>query len=347
MKKKLFLFLSIFTLMMPVMVFAEPEENTNGGTNEGGSTTTEPTTSPEPSPSATPTPAAEVEKIDLTLKGVNIPGAELISTFSSDNSKVYEVKVTDESKFNLQYVTVEYTTKSAKLKFWVTQLDGQNTFKVFVQNKEDTKQQLIYTFKVIKEAANANLSKLEVNGYAFNEVFNKDTTSYTVTVPYDITTVTINANPEDANSKVSPAVSFTKDDLKVGGNTVEVKVTNGSTSKTYKIFITRSEESTVEEKATSIISSKITSDLDIPEVNSPDSILNYIIITLGSLVLVSIGAIGIYFYVKTSPKKMKKELLKQKEEKDESPIVETQPTYTEEVKHEELEEEKKPQIEEL
>lgn len=355
MKKRLLLFLSILVLVMPVMVFAEPEESTTPtepSTTEPEATQT-PTQTPEPSvtPSPSPSPSVVDDKIDLTLKGVRIPGAELITPFSSDNSKVYEVKITDQSKFNLQYVTVDYTTKSDKLKFWVTQLDGQNTFKVFVQNKDNSKQQLVYTFKVLKEEANANLASLKINGYAFNETFDKDTTSYTVTVPYDITTVTITANPEDNNAKVNPSTSFTKDDLKVGGNTVEVKVTNGNSTKTYKIFITRSEENEVEEKATSIISSKITSsDFDIPKTENPDSILKYIIITLGSLVLFTIGGIGIYFFIKTSPKKMKKELLKEKEKKDESPIVESKPEVKEEVKKEinkEVKKEEKPLIEEL
>lgn len=353
MKKRLLLFLSILVLVMPIMVFAEPEEttpSTEPSTTEPEATPA-PTQTPEPSPSTTPSVTPQEEKLDLTLKGVHIPGAELITPFSSDNSKVYEVKITDQSKFNLQYVTVDYTTKSDKLKFWVTQLDGQNTFKVFVQNKDNTKQQLIYTFKVIKEEANANLASLKINGYAFNETFNKDTTSYTVTVPYDITTVTITANPEDNNAKVNPSTSFTKDDLKVGGNTVEVKVTNGNSTKTYKIFITRSEENELEEKATSIISSKITSsDFDIPKTENPDSILNYIIITLGSLVLFTIGGLGIYFFIKTSPKKMKKELLKNKEKKEESPIVEAKPEVKEVVKKEikkEVKKEEKPFIEEL
>ena len=71
--------------------------------------------------------------------------------------------------------------------------------------------------------------------------------------------------------------------------------------------------------------------MDIPETTSPDSILDYIIITLGTLVLFSIGGIGIFFYFKTSPKRMKKELLKKKKTdvKEESPIVEIEETKEE------------------
>ena len=361
MKRKLFLFLSILVLVMPIMVFAEPEEGENSTPSGNESTNTEqttnPTASPEPSSSPTPSPSntpspspsaepKKEEKLELTLESVNIPGAKLLTTFSKDASKEYDVEITDKSKFNLTKVTVSKTSKSDKIKFIVSQLDSQNKFRIIVQNIENN-DKLTYTFVVKEEEANANLSKLEINGYAFNEAFNKDTTSYTVTIPYDVTTVTINATPEDTNSKVSPGVTFTKDNLEVGSsskNTVTIKVTNGNATKTYKIFITRSEESKLAEKATSIITSKVTStDFDIPETTNPDSIIDYIIITLGSLVLFAIGAIGIYFYVKTSPKRMKKELLMKKNKKDESPIVETKSETIKEV----IEKPKKTEIEEL
>ena len=282
----------------------------------------------------------EVKEVELTLESVSIPGAKLTSAFNRDKLE-YEVEITDEAKFDLTKVYVTYTHKNTDkaVGHITSKLDSKNTFKIVIQNQNDKTKTLTYTFKVVKEAANANLSKLEIVGYAFNEKFDKDTTSYTVTIPYEVTTVTVNANPEDSNSKVSPGVSFTKDDLQVGNstkNTITIKVTNGDTSKTYKIFITRSEESTLEEKATSIITSRTTSDdYDIPDVENPDSFVNYIIITLGTLILFSIGVIGIYFYGKTSPKKMKKEIMKHKEKIDESPIVEAKP------------EKKKPEIEEL
>ncbi len=282
----------------------------------------------------------EVKEVELTLESVSIPGAKLTSAFNRDKLE-YEVEITDEAKFDLTKVYVTYTHKNTDkaVGHITSKLDSKNTFKIVIQNQNDKTKTLTYTFKVVKEAANANLSKLEIVGYPFNEKFDKDTTIYTVTIPYEVTTVTVNANPEDSNSKVSPGVSFTKDDLQVGNstkNTITIKVTNGDTSKTYKIFITRSEESTLEEKATSIITSRTTSDdYDIPDVENPDSFVNYIIITLGTLILFSIGVIGIYFYGKTSPKKMKKEIMKHKEKIDESPIVEAKP------------EKKKTEIEEL
>lgn len=349
MKKKLLLFLSILVLVMPIMVFAEDPEPTTGNNEETNPVTPSPSPTASPEVSNTPAPSVEpVKEIPLTLESVSIPGAKLTTDFNRDTKK-YEVEITDESKFDLVRVYVTYTYKNTDkaVGHIVSKLDSNNVFRIVVQNQNDKSKTNTYEFKVKKEEASANLTKLEVAGYAFNEKFDKDTTSYTVTIPYDVTTVTINANPEDSNSKVTPGVSFTKDDLKVGGNTVEVKVTNGTSTKIYKIFITRSEETEVDSKATSIISSKVnSSDFNIPETESPDSILNYIIITLGTLVLMSIGGIGIYFYIKTSPKKMKKEILKAKEVKDESPIFVAKTEVKEEL-NEEIKKEEKPHIEEL
>lgn len=353
MKKRLLLFLSILVLVMPVMVFAEPEEPTTSP--EPSTTEPEASPAPTPEPTSTPTPSAtpseSKKNIDLSIKSVSIIGADIVQT--GDQWYKVTVKIGEEENFSNAIKNLEknlkVTFKDENAKIAVYGSVSNNQFSIIITDGADKKQP--YYFVIKYPEANANLASLKINGYAFNETFNKDTTSYTVTVPYDITTVTITANPEDNNAKVNPSTSFTKDDLKVGGNTVEVKVTNGNSTKTYKIFITRSEENELEEKATSIISSKITSsDFDIPKTENPDSILNYIIITLGSLVLFTIGGLGIYFFIKTSPKKMKKELLKDKEKKEESPIVEAKPEVKEVVKKEikkEVKKEEKPFIEEL
>ena len=64
-----------------------------------------------------------------------------------------------------------------------------------------------------------------------------------------------------------------------------------------------------------------------PKVNVPDAdpLINKIIVTFATLVGFALGGFGIYFFIKTSPKKMKKELLNRsndKKEVEESPIVE-------------------------
>ena len=383
MKKKLFVLLSIFVLVMPFMVYAEDPEPSADPT---------PTASPEPSQDPveikiTVSPSSlELDEGDSKNLSVELQGTSSTVTWKSSDTNVATVDngTVTAKKAGTATITAEVEGKSANCAVTVKEKQNAidykivitggkldkafdksitqytvdvtdvNKFQIDVEPKTAKKsipsysdlstvgsinvtiEGKVYNLKINVPAANTNLSKLEVAGYAFDQTFNKDTTNYTVTVPYDVTTVTINATTEDANAKISTGKSFTKDNLQVGGNTVTIKVTNGSDSKTYKIFITREEEKKEKEKekTTSGNTSKITSkdsDMDIPETTSPDSILDYIIITLGTLVLFSIGGIGIFFYFKTSPKRMKKELLKKKKTdvKEESPIVEIEETKEE------------------
>lgn len=85
------------------------------------------------------------------------------------------------------------------------------------------------------KSANNNLSSLSVSAGTLN--FNKSTTSYTVIVDNNVTSVTINATAED--SKASVSGTGTKN-LKVYSNTFNIIVTaeNGS-KKTYKVNVVR------------------------------------------------------------------------------------------------------------
>ena len=248
-----------------------------------------------------------------------ITGGNLDKDFDK-NVKQYTVEVTDADKFE---INVEPKTVSKH----IPGFDKSNLKKV--GSVDVTIEGVKYNIKINVPSTNTYLSKLEVKGYAFNQAFDKETLSYTLTVPYEVTTITVNATPEDSNAKVSPNKSFGSDELKVGsiGNTITIKVTNGSDSRTYKIFVTREEEKKTDEKKTSIITSKAkntsnNSEFDIPDTEDPDSVLNYIIITLATLVLVAIGGLGIFFFIKTSPKRMKKEILKKRKQETESPLTE-------------------------
>ena len=262
------------------------------------------------------TKKAEEKPKSATLKKVTIQGA----TVDKIDDNNYSVTVTDKNKFSIvddgKHVVV--TLSDDKAKYSMTSLDAKNEFKILVGDNT-------YTFKVKKEEANTYLASLKITGYAFNQTFDKNTLSYTVTVPYDVTEVTITATAEDSNAKISPGMPYTRDELEVGGNTITIKVTNGSDSRTYKVFVTREEEHETEagKKPTSLITKQTSNGgFDIPETEDPDSPLKIGIITLGSAILFLIGGFGIYFYFRTSPKRMKKELLKQKKKKKANPIVE-------------------------
>ena len=202
----------------------------------------------------------------------------------------------------------------------MTSLDSRNEFRILVGDNT-------YTFKVKKPEANTYLSSLKITGQSFNQTFDKDTVSYTITVPYEINEIEIVATAEDSNATVK---GTGYKDISVGSTTFTITVTNGSATKTYKIFVTREEDEDddttgTKKKTKRIVTNKNTSnqaEFDIPDVDDPDSTLNMIIITLGSIVLFVAGLLGIFFYIKTSPKRLKKELMKNKKKAEDSPIVE-------------------------
>ncbi len=128
---------------------------------------------------------------------------------------------------------------------------GDNTITVTV-TAEDGKSTGQYIIKVNREgSSNNDLSSLEVEGYDLDPAFDKDETSYSITVPSDVDSVTVNADPEDDNATVEIEGA---DNLQPGENTVTVKVTaeNGD-EKEYTITVTKEEEQEEDEKITSHI----------------------------------------------------------------------------------------------
>lgn len=88
-------------------------------------------------------------------------------------------------------------------------------------------------------SGNTNLKSLTVGNATISPVFSSGTTSYSASVSYDISRLSVSAAAEDSGAKVS--VSGT--DLSVGQNTVTIVVTapNGAT-KTYTISVTRAQD---------------------------------------------------------------------------------------------------------
>lgn len=121
---------------------------------------------------------------------------------------------------------------------------GKNTFKVKV-TAEDKKTTKTYTLNITRKeeekvSTDATLKNLGITPNDFSG-FKPGTTSYNVTVPNDISAVTIYATP--TNSKATVSGKGLKD-LEVGENTFEVKVTaeDKKTTKTYTLKITREEK---------------------------------------------------------------------------------------------------------
>lgn len=93
------------------------------------------------------------------------------------------------------------------------------------------------------KSSNANLSNLGINPYDFRG-FKAANTSYSVSVPNNVSTISIYATAQHSAAKISGTGSKS---LKVGKNTFNVVVTaEDGTKKTYTLYITRQSEQAVE-----------------------------------------------------------------------------------------------------
>lgn len=342
MKNKIYkmLLIGIVSLFMiaPINVFAENEESTPTPTPESTETpivtpspsespSTEPTPSPEnsPTPEVTPTPTPSTEPTpevtptpdstpeqqtkssDATIKKLSIKNGKLDKTF---NSKTTEYTVTvskDVTKLEFEW-TLNH--KGAKYQILNNNSIRTNSIVKFIVTAEDktTKE---YKFTVKKEEANLNLSSLKIKGYALNETFKADKLEYTADIPFEAVDVTIQTALENEDNEVEITGAT---GLIVGENTVVITIKDDyGNKKEYKIIVTRAPEDEREEtgnssKYTSTTSSNKTAinTKDDNTNNGSNNFLRYTLITIGCLILFAIGGIGVYFYIKTSTKKTRK-----------------------------------------
>ena len=98
------------------------------------------------------------------------------------------------------------------------------------------------------KSGDANLASLEPSKGSLSPAFNKNTTRYTISVPYTVTSLSLmfSTSHDDADTAISDS-----NDLNVGENTRVITVTapNGDT-KTYTVVITREKEQTTTTTAT-------------------------------------------------------------------------------------------------
>ena len=273
---------------------------------------------------------------DATLKSLKIVNATLDPDFSPET---FEYTITSTSS-NRPYIDEKGTeTNDPKATKKINASADGSSFEVVV-TAEDGKTTKTYKItKKTEESTSVNLKSLKVNGYSLNEAFSSSRTNYTLEIPYEAEDVSIEVGKEDDRAKVSITGAS---GLKVGKNEVKITVQNTSgNSKVYTITVTRAakeENTSEEEKATSSSlnqTSNITdATIDENEDGRSNHTLQYILVSIGCLILFLIGGLGIYFYFKTSVKdeeKKKKEKDKKqekdgKEEPKKEPIKELEKT---------------------
>lgn len=174
------------------------------------------------------------------LKELAVSAGTLSPNFKKD-TLTYDVKV----PLNVDKITISATLEDNNASFVENNgprnedlIIGDNTF--FIQVKAQNGDVRTYTINVIRTSENANnyLSSLTVSNANIN--FSKEVTQYEFNVLYEVTELNIEAIAEDTEAKVE---INNPSELKVGLNTIEIKVTAEDGSiRIYTLLVTRLEE---------------------------------------------------------------------------------------------------------
>ncbi len=168
---------------------------------------------------------ANLEVVDYTLTPKFHKGVTLYTTEVSNDVISIVIEALPEDK--------NATINGTGLKTIVT---GENYFEVVVTSEAGDKK--VYIILVIKEASDNNyLSSLQISEGVLNPIFDKELNDYTVSIPYNISSIEISGKLEDSNATVSGFGTF---NLSVGDNDFSIAVTSESgLIRTYNLKVIR------------------------------------------------------------------------------------------------------------
>lgn len=273
-----------------------------------------PEVTPTPSPSPSPTPSATPEVVlssDNYLKSLSVDGFTLNETFSKTTTKYTLTVPSSTTKIVVKAEANDSEKATVSGIGTVTLYSGSSTI-VKVSVKAEDSSIKTYTIEVKKEESNLNLQTLKIKGQTLNETFDPEKLEYTMDVEYDIETIAITASAADSKATVTTTGGTV---LKVGENIVTVVVKDSyGNKKTYTITVTRKDEE--EEQTTTTSTSEETSkEVTDTLTNDKENPIKYVLVTIASLLLITIGGLGIYFYIKTSDPAKKQKKLEKKRQK--------------------------------
>jgi hypothetical protein len=184
---------------------------------------------------------------DCTLAGITVSAGTLLPAFNPDTTS-YSVIVAN---------GVTGITLSATAKHWAATVSGTgqkqlnigaNTFQILVTAQDGTTKKT-YTVTVTRATTatvsnDCTLAGITVSAGALSSVFNPNTTSYSVNVANNVTSITLSAT---ANHEFATVSGAGLKNLVVGSNNVfQILVTaqDGATKKTYTVTVTRAAATT-------------------------------------------------------------------------------------------------------
>lgn len=256
---------------------------------------------------ATCTIVVKPENIDIEVTALNLSVGTLDKPFNSGN-KDYTITIPEDVKtLNLyQTITLNVDKKAAGLRVTGdSNLVNGSIIQVFVNGATEAR----HTFTIIKEKkqpVDLSLEWLRVDDHTLEQAFDPETLNYTLSVPYDTQSIFIRVKASSSEVNISGDGEHILDDDQ---SVVAVTVSDDDGNKReYKITVTReaeTEETDEEEENISSTSSSTSNQTsrDVHEDNRKDRTLQYVLVSIGCLILFLIGGFGIYFYIKTSKKK--------------------------------------------
>ena len=308
-EKLLILVMLLGMMVSPIYVYAEePSEGTGSEeTEEPATPTDDPSHSPTPTQTPEPTPTPE-PKIEPRLASLTVEDFNLNEAFDAEKTNYTLTVPASTSKITITATAIDGCTVFSGNGSHDLAEGKTTTFNIIAKVKNENRTQT-YTLAVTRPTESVALRSLMVSGHSLNETFSQTNYTYTMTVPYDTTSLNISAVAENDTDTVEIDGA---DNLEVGENEVTITVRSESGKEaTYQILVTREEESEEENQT-----SNMTSNLVVDE-KSENSLVKYILITVGCVVLIAIAAVGIIFYMKSaSPEKKKEKEARKKAKKE-------------------------------
>ncbi len=172
---------------------------------------------------------------DTSLKSIGVTGYDIVKVDNNNYTLTVENNVTNVEVTATAASSVAIVTGTGKKTLNV----GENVIKVIVTSQSGAVS--TYNVKVTRKASSdATLKSLTVSSGALSPTFSASTTSYTVSVPYSVTSLTVGATVNNSEASVTGTGSK---NLSVGDNKINVVVTAGDkTTKTYIVTVTRQED---------------------------------------------------------------------------------------------------------
>ena len=174
---------------------------------------------------------------DTSLKSIGVKGYDIVKVDNNNYTLTVENNITSVEVVATAQSSVASISGTGSKTLSV----GTNTVKVIVTAQNGD----ISTYNVVitrKASSDATLKSLTVSSGTLSPVFSASTTNYTLTVPYNVDSITVSATVNNSEASISGTGTKT---LTVGTNTVSIVVTAGDgTKKTYTITVTREKDTT-------------------------------------------------------------------------------------------------------